>query len=196
VFRDVSEELALLKRAEELESLALLDSLTAVGNRRYAGQVLEQSWQSWERYGTHFGVALLDVDNFKRVNDAYGHPAGDQVLRVVARTMAGSLRAFDFLGRWGGEEFLAVIQCVGAKDLCRVVARCRELGGSVLVPAGAAEVRVTLSAGVASVEEGQTLDELIQLADQRLYAAKEAGRDRSIGPVFEDLEDLLAVAGD
>lgn len=191
VFRDVSEELALLKRAEELESQALLDPLTGVGNRRYAERVLEQAWQSWQRYGTHFGVAMLDVDHFKQVNDAHGHTAGDDVLRMVARTMAGSLRTFDFLGRWGGEEFLAVIQCVGAKDLSRVASRCRELGGSVCVPAGGARVRVTLSSGAASVEECRTLADLVGLADRRLYAAKDAGRDCAVGPVCES---LVAVA--
>lgn len=182
VFRDVSEELSLLRRAEELESLALIDPLTAVGNRRYADQVIEQAWQAWARYGTHFGIAIFDVDHFKQVNDTYGHHAGDEVLRSVALTMAGSLRAFDFLGRWGGEEFLAVIQSVGVEDLGRVAARCRELAGSVRVPTRAAEVRVTLSAGAASVEECRTLGEMVELADRRLYTAKDAGRDRLVGP--------------
>lgn len=191
VFREASEELALLKRAEELESQALLDPLTGVGNRRYAEQVLEQAWETWQRYGTHFGLALLDVDHFKRVNDTHGHKTGDEVLRSVARTMAGNLRAFDFLGRWGGEEFLAVIQSVGAEDLRRVAARCRELAGCMGVPAAGGSVRVTLSAGVAAVEECTSLAELVVLADRRLYEAKRVGRNRMAGPVEQ--EDLVVV---
>jgi diguanylate cyclase (GGDEF)-like protein/PAS domain S-box-containing protein len=183
VFREASEELALVKRARELERQALLDPLTGAGNRRYTEQVLEQAWEAWGRYGTRFGVVMLDVDLFKRVNDAYGHKTGDEVLRSVARTMAANLRAFDFLGRWGGEEFLAVIQCVGVADLCRVAARCRELAGCTGVPVAGGSVRVTLSAGVAVVEERASPAEMVELADQRLYAAKNAGRNRLVGPV-------------
>lgn len=190
VFRDVSEELALLKRARELESQALLDHLTGVGNRRFAERVLEESWQRWTRYGTTFGAALFDVDHFKRVNDTHGHSTGDEVLRTVARTMAASLRSFDFLGRWGGEEFLAVIHPADAENLGKVAARCRTLGGSVRVPAGEEDIQVTLSGGVAAVEECRTLGQMIELADRRLYEAKSAGRNRLEGPASAELVRL------
>jgi diguanylate cyclase (GGDEF)-like protein/PAS domain S-box-containing protein len=180
IFRDVSEELALLTRAQELESQALIDPLTGLGNRRYAERVLEQSWEAWQRYGTHFGVAMFDIDHFKSINDRHGHPAGDEVLRGVAITMAGNLRIFDFLGRWGGEEFLAIVQSVATEDLVPVARRCRELGGSIRVPAGAEHIAATLSAGVASAGECRSVAELVGLADRRLYRAKSTGRNRLV----------------
>lgn len=185
VFRETSEVLAPLKRAEELESQALIDPLTGAGNRRDAGRVLEQAWQGWVRYGTHCGSALYDVDHFKRVNGEHGHDAGDEVLWPVARSMGGSPRAFDCLGRWGGEELPAVIQCVGAEDLKKVAARCRELGVSVRAPVGEAQVRVTLSAGVAAVGECRSVAEMLGLAGERLYLAKRARRNRAEGPPGE-----------
>ena len=182
VFRDVTEELTLLRRAQELESQALIDPLTGAGNRRYAARVLEQSWEAWQRYGDQYGVVLLDIDYFKQVNDRYGHPAGDSVLRSVATTLAGSLRVFDFLGRWGGEEFVALIQNVSAEDAMKVAVRCREVGGSVKVCVGKELVSVTLSAGVALAAECHSAAALMELADARLYQAKQLGRDRIVGP--------------
>jgi diguanylate cyclase (GGDEF)-like protein/PAS domain S-box-containing protein len=183
LFRDATEESVLLQRARELESLALLDPLTGIGNRRFAERVLQQSWESYRRYATHFGVALFDIDHFKRVNDEHGHPAGDAILRTVSRTMAGTLRSFDFLGRWGGEEFLAVIQCVGEAELTSVVRRCLELARSAQTTVEGRPLRVTLSGGLAAVEDCTSVDAMVQLADTRLYCAKNAGRNRLSGPL-------------
>ncbi|MBI4890658.1 MAG: diguanylate cyclase [Acidobacteria bacterium] len=195
VFRDATEELALLERATELERLALLDGLTGAGNRRFAERVLEQSWEAWKRYRWKFGVALLDVDHFKALNDRYGHGAGDAVLRAMSRTMVGGLRSFDFLGRWGGEEFLLVVQSVGREDLLRVAGRCRELVSSLEVPWGGQALTATVSGGVVGVEEVETLGELVELADARLYCAKEAGRNRLIGRGVVEIGPCLALGG-
>ena len=100
----------------------------------------------------------------------------------VIRFRSRGAWACDCLGRWGGEEFLAVIQCVGAEDLKKVAARCRELGVSVRAPVGEAQVRVTLSAGVAAVGECRSVAERLGLAGERPYLAKRAGRNRAEGP--------------
>ncbi len=182
VFRDDTEGLALLERARELEQFAYIDPLTQIGNRRFAEQVLQQSWDAWSRNQSTFGIAMMDIDHFKAVNDRYGHDAGDQVLRVVCRTLASSLRSFDFLGRWGGEEILAIIQCVRPAELAKVTRRFLGLVRATNCNWCGQAIQVTTSVGIAGVEECGSVPEMLLLADQRLYAAKCAGRDRLIGP--------------
>ena len=182
VFHDNTSGLALLQRAKELERLAYIDPLTQIGNRRFAQQVLQQSWDAWGRNRSSFGIAMLDIDHFKAVNDRYGHDAGDEVLRVVCRTLASSLRSFDFLGRWGGEEILAIVQCVRQAELMKVTRRFLGLVRATRCRWCNQEIQVTTSVGIATAEECSSTSEMLLLADQRLYAAKCAGRDRLIGP--------------
>ena len=181
VFRDNTTELALLERARELEQLAYIDPLTQIGNRRFAEQILRQSWDAWSRNRSTFGIAMLDIDHFKAVNDRHGHDAGDEVLRVVCRTLAASLRSFDFIGRWGGEEILAIIQCVRQAELSKVTRRFLSLVRATNCKWNDERIRVTTSVGIATVEECNSMPEMLLLADQRLYAAKCGGRDRVIG---------------
>jgi len=182
VFRDNTAGLALIERAQELERLAYIDPLTQIGNRRFAQQVLQQSWNAWGRNRSSFGIAMLDLDHFKAVNDRYGHDAGDEVLRVVCRTLASSLRSFDFIGRWGGEEILAILQCVRQAELTKVTRRFLGLVRATTCHWCNQQIQVTTSVGIAIAEECDSAAEMLLLADQRLYAAKCAGRDRIIGP--------------
>jgi diguanylate cyclase (GGDEF)-like protein/PAS domain S-box-containing protein len=182
VFSDYALKKELAERAEELEGLAFLDSLTGIGNRRYAQRVLEQSWQGWRRRGRQFGVAFLDLDHFKQINDRLGHEAGDQVLRGVTRSLSESLRAVDFLGRWGGDELLAVIQDVDTVDLHGVMDRCLKTCHSTPIVLNGARLPLSLSVGIAGIEGSESVGEMLALADSRLYQAKRSGRDRVVGP--------------
>jgi diguanylate cyclase (GGDEF)-like protein len=182
VFHDNTEGIALLQRATEMERLAYIDPLTQTGIRRFAEQVLQQCWDSWSRNQSAFGIAMLDIEHFKAVNDRHGHDAGDEVLRVVCRPVASSLRSFDFIGRWGGEEFLAIIQCVRQAELARVTRRFLNLVRTTSCNWGNQRIQVTTSIGIASVEECGSAGEMLLRADQRLYAAKSGGRNRLIGP--------------
>ncbi len=182
IFRDNSASLALMQRAQEMEQLAYIDPLTEIGNRRYAEQVLRQSWDDWSRNQSSFGVALMDLDHFKAINDLHGHDAGDHVLRVACRTLTSSLRSFDFLGRWGGEELLAIVQYVRPAELMKVTGRFVSLLRSAGYEWESQVIRVTASVGVAVAEECDSVEALVGLADERLYVAKCGGRDRVIGP--------------
>jgi diguanylate cyclase (GGDEF)-like protein len=136
------------------------------------------------RTGTALAIALLDVDRFKAVNDTYGHLVGDQVLKDMARTLTGLLRAYDLAGRFGGEEFSLLLPQTRAVDAFRIAERVRShiAGMSIIVPGpvGAERVQVTVSIGVAALDSGteRTLAQLMGAADAALYRAKNCGRDQ------------------
>jgi diguanylate cyclase (GGDEF)-like protein/PAS domain S-box-containing protein len=178
VFSPHGAHLAALQRIEELEALAYLDALTGVGNRRYTEQTLQARLEELRRYGWSFAVLFIDIDNFKELNDAHGHDVGDAVLRMVARTLAGSLRSFDFLGRWGGEEFLAVVPMQLEAQLAPLAGRCRALVESAVLEHGSAPVRVTVSIGATIAGANDTLDGLVARADGLMYRSKAEGRNR------------------
>jgi PAS domain S-box-containing protein len=122
-FNDNSDSIAALQKVEELQQLALLDPLTRVANRRYIEGALETHLGEMARYGWGFGVLFVDLDDFKRVNDTYGHSVGDSALRMVARTLRHNARSFDLVGRWGGDEFIVVVSNVNEEQLRRLAQR-------------------------------------------------------------------------
>lgn len=165
----------------ELERLTRIDGLTSLGNRRYFDEYMQAEWRRALRNSTRMSLMMIDVDNFKRYNDAYGHLAGDEVLKQVAGVIqGGALRAADLAARFGGEEFVVVLldtELEGAGAVAeRLVQRVRELG----IPHG--DGRVTISAGVASLVPGEASspDDIINAADLALFRAKAAGRDRVV----------------
>ena len=122
----------------------------------------------------------MDVDRFKSVNDRYGHAAGDDVLRVVGKTLANAVRAGDFLGRWGGEEFIALIGGLEAHGLTEAGQRLRALVAHSTVPA-VPGLEVTVSVGITEARSDDTVSSLVARADARMYEAKRQGRDRVVG---------------
>lgn len=183
VFRDCSPRLEMEERMEELRQQALLDPLTGAGNRRYTEMELENRLEELRRNGWPFGLAFLDIDNFKDINDGYGHDTGDRVLEMVVRTTMKSLRTFDFLGRWGGEEFVAVIAHADEERLRRTAERVRSLVEQSILPVGRGSLRVTVSIGATLAQPEDTPESLVKRADELMYASKLGGRNRlTIGP--------------
>ena len=183
VFNNNSSRLESLDRLRELEEMALIDSLTGLGNRRYTQMTLTARLDETKRYGWPFGVLFIDIDHFKRVNDSLGHRAGDEVLAMVGRTLQNSLRPFDFLGRWGGEEFLAVVVNVGHDQLRPVAERAHALVGRSRLQRQPDPIEVTVSIGAAVARPSDTPQSLVERADRLMYEAKNAGRNRL---AFED----------
>jgi diguanylate cyclase (GGDEF)-like protein/PAS domain S-box-containing protein len=179
IFTDNAALQAVTERLRELEELALLDPLTRLSNRNHLGAELEARFQEKQRYGLSFGVLFLDVDRFKRFNDDYGHAVGDEVLRIVARTLQGAARPFDVFGRWGGEEFVGIIRNVDLQTLGRMADRCRRLiaASATPVPGGGA-AKVTVSIGVTLAHDEDSPESLIHRADRLMYESKLAGRNR------------------
>jgi diguanylate cyclase (GGDEF)-like protein/PAS domain S-box-containing protein len=181
-FVDNSETNAARQKIDELQQLALIDPLTAIGNRRYLEMNLQASLFEFQRYDWPFGLLFMDVDDFKRINDEYGHEIGDQVLQMVARTLDRNMRSFDFLGRWGGEEFVAVLVNVDREHLLRIAERFRALVEASFMTIGEAQIDVTLSIGASLVQPGDGMDTVLERADRAMYRSKEAGRNRVSGP--------------
>ena len=166
-------------RTRDLEVLAMGDGLTGLYNRRHAFELLEREMGAAARYGRRLSILMADVDDFKDINDTFGHRAGDSVLADVARAIRSSLRTSDFAGRYGGEEFLVVLPET-AEDGARVLAeRIRQSVAGAGSPGGVTR-RVTLSIGVASLEGRMDTLSFVDLADKRLYEAKRLGKDRLV----------------
>jgi diguanylate cyclase (GGDEF)-like protein/PAS domain S-box-containing protein len=179
-FTDVSSEIELRRRSAELERLAFIDELTGLGNRRFAEHQLESALAEQTRHGRRFGLLMADVDHFKAINDAHGHPVGDTVLRDIARHLSEHARTVDRVARIGGEEFgLILVQMDRAGALAVAENLCAAVRSTAVHVADGQPFVVTLSAGVASLPcDGPTAAALITAADKALYAAKSAGRDR------------------
>jgi diguanylate cyclase (GGDEF)-like protein len=149
--------------------------LNAVAWQREAEAWIRRS----RRAGAPAALLLVDIDHFKRVNDTYGHLAGDELLTATAHTLVQHVRACEVLGRFGGEEFVIVAPGAGEQEACWMAERLRERVGAISVPARGELVTVTVSIGVAALgRDGYELFELLAAADAALYRAKKAGRDR------------------
>ena len=158
--------------------MALLCPLTNLGNRRWAELSLQARLDEMDRYGWAFGLLFIDVDRFKQINDEHGHLTGDEALKMVARTLSRSVRSFDFVGRWGGEEFIGIIRNATEKTLRSVANRCRTLIQDASLPIGDTEIRLTVSIGATLARPADTMATLLQRADQLMYQSKTAGRNR------------------
>ncbi len=181
VFNNNAETVAALQHLRELQDLAYTDPLTTIANRNYLEIFLEARFNELRRFGWPFGLVFADIDHFKRINDTYGHPVGDLVLKMVANTLAQNCRSFDLVGRWGGEEFLCVLSHMGNPQKLRPIAeRLRLLVGHSYLQQDQGPIAVTMSMGVTLAEPGDSLESLTQRADRLLYQGKTAGRNRLI----------------
>lgn len=175
----VAERTAELARSNEaLQQLARHDALTGLPNRFATDERLAQEFTRYARTGLPYSLMVLDIDHFKRVNDNHGHAVGDQVLRHMAGVLRASLRASDFVGRTGGEEFLVLLPDTRLEAALSVAEKVRVAAEAhPVAPVGS----VTLSIGVCEVaSDQQTADEAVRLADKCLYRAKQAGRNRVV----------------
>ena len=175
---DNTAKLNLLERVRELERVALIDALTGIGNRRYCEQQIRCGIDGLCRNLTPFGIVLWDIDNFKSVNDRYGHACGDAVLRMAGQSLASNLRSSDFAGRWGGEEFIVLFHNSTAAGGERIARRLSVLVQRSFVMWDGHRVAVTVSGGVAQARPHETVDSLLDRADRLLYQAKAAGKNR------------------
>jgi diguanylate cyclase (GGDEF)-like protein len=167
--------------ARQLYEGSTRDGLTRVFNRKYAGERLATEVAYAHRHRTLLGVVLFDLDHFKRVNDSFGHQAGDAVLRVVAAQVQKAIRAEDVLARYGGEEFVVLARGIEHKSVAVLANRIRQSVERLSIPWESRTIKTTVSVGIASLSECEpkaSMDGLVALADARLYQAKADGRNR------------------
>ncbi len=168
-----------LKEAyKRIEELAELDELTGSFNRRCIMRMLDEEITRAGRSGAPCSIALIDLDYFKRINDAHGHPTGDEVLRTFAITMFANLRSIDRFGRYGGEEFLLVLPELAQEGAVRALDRLRAIIAELDWSAFSPGMKVTISAGVATLKPNEGPDTFLARADSALYTANAQGRNR------------------
>jgi diguanylate cyclase (GGDEF)-like protein len=166
----------------QLYESSVKDSLTGAYNREYLGERLKAEVAYAKRHGLALSVVMLDIDHFKKVNDTYGHLAGDAVLTATVTVAGRALRGEDVLARYGGEEFVVVLRGISLPGATGVGERLRTNVEATNVPFESGVIRCTISVGVASIAcaESVTAEALVAIADRRLYLAKRAGRNRVV----------------
>jgi diguanylate cyclase len=166
---------------EKHRELALKDALTGMWNRQALNEELEKEFARWQRYQTPFSLVVWDIDFFKKVNDKYGHAAGDKVLKTFANTFMKATRDTDFVARFGGEEFVGIFPETKLNDALTLANKIREKVANSKFHYQGEPVPITASAGIAAINEDDTIDSLLQRADKMLYTAKSKGRNCCIG---------------
>jgi len=160
----------------KLVKLSSIDSLTQIQNRYSLQRDLEKEFVSCKRYERPLSILLIDIDYFKRINDAYGHSVGDYIIKEVTSLLVKNLRQQDYIGRWGGEEFLVILPETNLEGACIVAEKCRNI---IAVHPFEKDIKMTISIGAAEYKkEVQESESLVQRADEALYNAKNAGRNR------------------
>lgn len=173
----LNEELEIANK--HLRTLAYQDGLTGIYNRRTFDVRFDQELFRARRYGRDLGLAMIDIDNFKRINDLHGHSAGDMALRSVAELIAARIRGVDWVARYGGEEFVVVLPETSMEGAREAAEQLRSAIATTPIEIRSEKLRLTISVGVASLGEGaMTVQEMVDKADQALYIAKQGGRNQ------------------
>lgn len=179
--------LSLEKEADSLKQIvieknkqAMFDALTAIPNRLSYEKRIEDEISRWKRFNTPLSLAIWDIDFFKKVNDTYGHKAGDKVLKTVAQLLNKRIRATDFLARYGGEEFVMLLPGTKQEETLRLVNELREQVEHCGFHYHGEAVTITVSCGISSFNEGDVLEKVFERADQALYKAKDNGRNQCV----------------
>lgn len=177
---------------EKTQRLSIRDSLTGLYLRSYFFERLAEEFEIARGHSEHLSVAMFDIDHFKKVNDTYGHAAGDEILKSVAQILGHRLRETDILSRYGGEEFVAAMPHTDIAEASRVISEIRktvERQKFYARPAEGLRLGITLSAGIAASESGaSSVEEIIKIADANLYIAKNSGRNKVVPELARNVD--------
>jgi diguanylate cyclase (GGDEF)-like protein/PAS domain S-box-containing protein len=180
IFSDDSSRVEARRKAASMERLAFLDHLTQLPNRRFVEMSLGTTLAEYLVHKDPFGVLVFDVDNFKMINDSYGHEGGDRALQEIARTVAGSFRPVDIVGRWGGDEFVAILRNVDQEIMTELANRCLLMVARISLPRGdGATITPSISLGATLVHPEDRVEDLIRRADELMYQSKMNGKGRA-----------------
>lgn len=178
-FSDATAVVRATEDADRARQEALTDELTGLPNRRMFDAALRGRLENMGRYGWQFGLLVVDIDNFKAVNDQHGHAFGDAVLAGVAKTIQGAVRVGDMVARWGGEEFAVLVEASDGAGLAETAERVRALVEQSEIRHDARTLTVNVSAGGSLAAPDDTAESLFERADGALYSAKRDGRNRT-----------------
>jgi len=167
------------RQLTEVQRTALTDALTGIGNRRYLENRLNAAIAENRQLSNPIGLMFMDIDDFKIFNDVHGHEIGDKILRMVVGSLNHNLRVTDTIGRWGGDEFLAILYSVqDKKDLQSIALKLKNLVERSRLDLSEKSLTVTVSIGATLLNSDDTSDSFIRRADQLMYQSKKTGRNR------------------
>ena len=180
VFTDTRYKQDTIIENRRLKEMLVIDPLTLLHNRRYLDFHLGNLVNEHKQFNTSFGILFFDIDHFKHINDTYGHNTGDEVLKIIAQTLKSNIRSEDVVGRWGGEEFIAVIKGVNDIELKSIAEKLRRLCElSTYKRSDDLIIKVTVSIGGTLYTSGEKIEECIERADSYMYESKINGRNQS-----------------
>lgn len=177
IFSENSERKQILEKIKNLNNLAMLDELTQIPNRRYIENTIKIKLNEYSLNRVSFGLIFIDIDNFKHINDNYGHDVGDIVLKAISKTFLNNLRGDDVIGRWGGDEFIAAFSRIDAKDLEKIAEKLKMLVENTILEIKNKKLKVTISIGGTLVTPEDNLNTLIKKSDNLLYKSKKNGKN-------------------
>lgn len=178
IFTDNSTFYLMREEMESLKKEIYTDDLTGIGNRKYFDFIMSSKIFELDTYRVQAGLIFLDIDNFKRVNDNYGHKVGDRALKMVAKSAVNGVRAFDYVCRWGGEELVIIITNADEELLKKVARRLRLIIENSYFMLGEERMGVTVSVGATMVMNGDTVDSVVERVDRLMYKSKKGGKNR------------------
>jgi len=178
VFSDNSAKMSAIEQLHDAREEALLDPLTRIYNRRGLEATFEDRFREFRSREWVFGISMTDIDDFKKVNDTYGHQAGDEILKMISTLSITASRAYDVVGRWGGEEFVTIFSNMTQDLLEQIVERHRMLVEKSFVKYDDRIIRVTVSVGATMVAKEDDIDSIITRADRLLYESKKTGKNK------------------
>lgn len=164
-----------IEMEKTLKKLATVDSLTEIYNRYKIDDAINIQIARYQRYKEPFSILMFDIDYFKDVNDRYGHDVGDKVLKALSQLISSNIRVTDMVGRWGGEEFIVILEDTKKEEAYMIAQKLRKLVEAYIIED---KYHITISIGVAEYEEGDSREDLVKKADEALYRAKENGRNQ------------------
>jgi len=177
-FSENKNDKILLNKIEQYRKESNEDSLTKLSNRRYLEAIIESKIREFRTVNIPFGIAFFDIDDFKKVNDTYGHDTGDEVLKIIAKTAQINLRNNDFIARWGGEEFVIVFSSLDQSGISVVSEKVRHLIESSEIRSNESKIHVSVSIGSTISIETDTVESIIKRADELMYISKINGKNR------------------
>ncbi len=178
IFSEIKEENNLRADILKLQAEASQDSLTNVPNRKYLNAIIESKIREFKAVNVPFGVNFIDIDNFKHINDTYGHGIGDEILKLLVQTVQSNLRKNDIIGRLGGEEFVVVFSDINKQGLEKASEKIRTLVESSSLRLTDNDLKITISIGATLVNENDTVSSILERSDNLMYQSKKNGKNR------------------
>ncbi len=170
----------LKKQILAASSKAVTDAVTGLPNRQAYDERIAQEYSRWKRFAEPLVLMVWDIDDFKKINDRYGHRSGDKALKIIAAKLRGVIRETDFIGRYGGEEFVVLLVGTDTEGAKKVAEKMRQQVEQTAMKANDEQIRMTISGGLSVFSHGDTPDEVFERADQALYKAKRSGKNRFV----------------